>query len=138
MSAALVDIQRKTISAWILFAQGQKDKGLTEMRAAADQEDSIDRPPVAPGPLVPARELLGEMLLEAHQPVLALDAFEADLRIAPGRLNGLYGAGRAAEQAKDLTKAQRYFSELIAECQQADPEQPAVREARAFQLGGKR
>jgi len=138
LSAALVDIQRKTISAWILFAQGQKDKGLTEMRAAADQEDSIDRPPVAPGPLVPARELLGEMLLEAHQPVLALDAFEADLRIAPGRLNGLYGAGRAAEQAKDLTKAQMYFSELIAECQQADPEQPAVREARAFQLGGKR
>jgi len=136
-SASLVDIQRKTLSAWILFAQGQKDKGLTEMRAAADQEDAIDRPPVAPGPLVPARELLGEMLLEAHQPVLALAAFEADLRIAPGRLNGLYGAGRAAEQAKNLTKAQTYFSELLANCQQADPEQPAVREARAFQLGGK-
>jgi len=136
-SASLVDIQRKTISAWILFAQKQKDKGLSEMRAAADQEDAIDRPPVAPGPLMPARELLGEMLLEAHQPVLALDAFETDLRRAPGRLNGLYGAARAAEQAKERTKAQTYFSELLANCQEADPEQPAVREARAFQLGGK-
>lgn len=137
LSAALVDIQRRTVSAWILFAQGQREKSLIEMRSAADQEDAIDRPPVAPGPLVPARELLGEMLLEAQQPMFALDAFEADLRTAPGRLNALYGAGRAAERAKNLSKAQSYFSQLVANCQQADPKHPAVREARAFLLGRK-
>lgn len=66
LSASLVDIQRETISAWISFAQGNKDQALNEMRSAADQEDATDRPPVAPGPIVPARELLGEMLLECN------------------------------------------------------------------------
>ncbi|MGC2447723.1 MAG: hypothetical protein WA477_08760 [Candidatus Sulfotelmatobacter sp.] len=134
LSASLVDIQRKTISAWVSFAQGRKDQGLIEMRSAADQEDAIDRPPVAPGPIVPARELLGEMLMESQQPVLALEAFEADLRVAPGRFNGLYGAGRAAGSAGDLTKAGNYFSQLLANCPQADTENPAVREAREFLL----
>src|SRR3984885_3169317 len=109
LSASLVDIQRKTVSAWISFAQGHKDQGLIEMRSAADEEDATDRPPVAPGPIVPARELLGEMLLESQQPALALEAFEVELRVAPGRLNGLYGAGRAAEREGDLRKAENYF-----------------------------
>ncbi len=135
LSASLVDIQRKTTWAWISFAQGHKDQGLIEMRSAADQEDAIDRPPVAPGPIVPVRELLGEMLLDSQQPALALEAFEADLRVAPGRLNGLYGAGRAAEHAGDFRKAENYFSRLIANCPQADAENPAVREAREFLLG---
>ena len=135
LSASLVDIQRETISAWISFAQGNKDQALIEMRSAADQEDATDRPPVAPGPIVPARELLGEMLLESQQPALALEAFEADLRVAPGRLNGLYGAARAAEHAGDFRKAENYFSRLIANCPQADAENPAVREAREFLLG---
>jgi tetratricopeptide (TPR) repeat protein len=134
LSSSLVDIQRKTISAWISFAQGHKDQGLIEMRSAADQEDSTDRPPVAPGPIVPARELLGEMLLESQQPALALEAFEADLHVAPGRLNGLYGAGRAAESAGDLRKAENYFLQLLANCSQADTENPAVRKAREFLL----
>jgi tetratricopeptide (TPR) repeat protein len=134
LSASLVDIQRKTVSAWISFAQGHKDQGLIEMRSAADQEDSTDRPPVAPGPIVPARELLGEMLLESQQPALALEAFEVELRVAPGRLNGLYGAGRAAEREGDLRKAENYFLQLLANCPQADTENPAVREAQEFQL----
>src|SRR5579862_7388863 len=132
LSASLVDIQRKTISAWMSFVQVHKDQALIEMRRAADQEDSTDRPPVAPGPIVPARELLGEMLLESLQPALALEAFEAELRVAPGRLNGLYGAGRAAERAGDFGKAETYFSRLVANCQQADAENTAVREAREF------
>ena len=132
LSASLVDIQRETISAWISFAQGNKDQALNEMRSAADQEDATDRPPVAPGPIVPARELLGEMLLELQQSALALDEFEADLRIAPERLNGLYGAGRAAERIGDFGKAETYFSRLIANCLQADAENPALREARGF------
>ncbi|HUA16614.1 MAG TPA: hypothetical protein VMG31_15065 [Verrucomicrobiae bacterium] len=138
LSAALVDIQRRAIMAWVLFTQGKKDRALIEMRGAADQEDSIDRPPVAPGPIVPARELLGEMLLEAQKPVLALDAFEADLRTAPSRLNALYGAVRAAKRAKNLSKAQSYFSQLVANCKQAYPEHPVVREDRAFRLAGQR
>jgi tetratricopeptide (TPR) repeat protein len=137
LSVSLVDIQRKTIAAWISVAQGNKDQGLIEMRSAADQEDAIDPPPVAPGPIVPAREPLGEMLLEPQPPALALEAFEADLRVAPGRLNGLYGAGRAAERAGDFRKAENYFSRIIANCAQADAENPAVREARAFQSSAK-
>jgi tetratricopeptide (TPR) repeat protein len=133
LSALLVEIQRKSVAAWILFVQGQKELGLAEMRGAADQEDATDRPPVAPGPIVPARELLGEMLLEAQQPALALEAFEADLRVGPERLNGLAGAGHAAERAGDLKKAAQYYSRVIANCPHADVENAAVSEARAFQ-----
>jgi hypothetical protein len=67
------------------------------MRASADQEDAIEKLPVTPGPIVPAREQLGSLLLEQNQPAVALKEFRIALANAPGRLGALQGAARAAQ-----------------------------------------
>jgi tetratricopeptide (TPR) repeat protein len=83
------------------------------MTAAADLEESMDKHAVTPGQIIPAREMLGQMLLEQKQPADALNAFEAVLKVAPKRFNALYGAGKAAEAAGNTAVAQRYYQELL-------------------------
>lgn len=131
-SADQVDIQRQVVTAWIFLAQGQADVALSQMRAAADHEDATDKLPVTPGAVVPARELLGEMLLQVKQPTNALLAFESVLHDAPGRLNALYGAARSASLAGDPQKAKTYYLQILANCPKADPERPEPRDARIF------
>jgi tetratricopeptide (TPR) repeat protein len=89
-----VAIERQIAEAWLAFAEGRKDEGLSTMRAAADLDDSSEKHPVTPGALLPAREQLGELLLELGKPTEALAQFEASLKRAPRRLAGLYGAAR--------------------------------------------
>ena len=79
------------------------------MTAAADLEDKTEKHPVTPGEVTPARELLGEMLLQMDQPEGALAAFEANLQKHPDRFNRLYGAGLAAEKSGDPDKAANYY-----------------------------
>lgn len=127
-----VDIQREIVGAWITFSEGQKEDALLQMRAAADHEDSTEKHAVTPGPLIPARELLGEMLLESKQPAPALAAFETTLHAAPERLNALYGAARSAELSGDREKAATYYSKLAANCEKADGDRPEIRNAKVF------
>ena len=127
-----VDIQREIVAAWIALAEGKQDDALRQMRAAADHEDATDKHPVTPGAVVPARELQGEMLLEAKQPGPALEAFEATLRVAPERFNALAGAARAAGQAGDREKASTYYAKLLRNCGQADGDRPELRDAKVF------
>ncbi len=89
--AVLVDAQRKSVSAWLLYAHGEKKKALDLMRTAADLEDSVDKNPVTPGAVLPARELLGDMLLLEEEYVAALEAYQECLQINRGRLNSLEG-----------------------------------------------
>jgi tetratricopeptide (TPR) repeat protein len=91
--AILIDAQRKTVEAWIAYSEGKLTEALELMKKAADLEDSVDKHPVTPGAVLPARELLGEMLLLMKNPVEALYAFEMSLKISPNRFNSLYGAG---------------------------------------------
>jgi len=130
--AEQVDIQREIGSAWIAFSERNKDDALRRMRAAADHEDVTDKHPVTPGVVLPARELLGEMLLELNQPMLALEAFETSLRSAPERLHALYGAARAAQLAGNLRKARTYYSKLLTNCIMADGDRLEIREAKTF------
>jgi len=130
-SAALVEIQRQTVVAWVAFAAGQQDDALRQLREAADREDNTEKLPVTPGAIVPARELLGEMLLEAKQPAAALGAFAAVLKSSPERLNALAGAARSARAAGDSASAARYYSHLAANCWSAST-RPELQEARAF------
>jgi hypothetical protein len=90
------------------------------MRLAAELEDGTEKSAVTPGPLVPARELLGEMLLQTNQAALALEQFEATLKSEPGRFRALYGAGRAAALAGRPEVSQRYFRELLKNCERGD------------------
>src|SRR6185295_2907185 len=83
-----IDIGRQVALAWQTFATGKKDEGLAQLSAAADAEDSTDKSAVSPGPLAPARELYGEMLLEAGKTKEALAAFELTMKKEPNRYRG--------------------------------------------------
>lgn len=131
-SAEQVDIQREEVIAWITFDGGKKEEALRQMRAAADHEDATDKLPVTPGAIVPARELLGEMLLEANHPALALEAFETSLKLAPERFNSLAGAAHAAQSAGDRQKAAVYYAKLLANCPQPTGDRPELIEAKQF------
>lgn len=89
--------------AWSAYAEGRADQAVTLMRAAADAEDSVEKRPVTPGPIVPAREQLGELLLQLKQPENAIKEFEAALKMAPQRRGALQGKARAAELVASST-----------------------------------
>ena len=127
-----VDIQRRVALAWQAFAQGQKEQGLAQMKAAADAEDATDKSAVSPGPLAPARELYGFMLLEAGNAKDALAAFEATTKKEPNRFRGTYGAARAAELAGDRAKAKTYYAQLLDIAKDADTERPEIAAAKKF------
>ncbi len=102
------------------------------MRAAADLEDRNEKHIVTPGRIIPARELLGEMLLELKQPGPALKEFEKSLEGYPNRIRAFSGAARAAEAAGNRQKATEYYRKLVALTAKADPEKKEVQEAKAF------
>ena len=127
-----VDIQRESAAAWIALAEGKREEALQQMRSAADHEDRTDKHNVTPGVILPARELLGEMLLELKQPAHAVVEFEATLRTAPNRFNALAGAARAAKLSGDNEKAKTYYAKLLAICEHADGDRPELQYARSL------
>ena len=100
--AAEVEIQIKTTEAWIELKKGNKSRAKDLMRMAADKEDAMEKHPVTPCAVLPARELLGEMLLELKEPALAVKEFEKDLEINPNRRNGTIGLNTANQRAGKL------------------------------------
>jgi tetratricopeptide (TPR) repeat protein len=130
--AGQVDIQRQIATAWIAFASGRKDEGVQLMRAAADAEDATDKAAISPGPIAPARELLGEMLLEAGNAKEALVAFEATMKKEPNRFRGAYGAARAAEAAGNRALAAKYYKQVVTIAKNADSPRPELVRARSY------
>ena len=131
--AEQTEIQRREASAWLALAEGRKVEALAEMRAAADLEDGTEKAAVTPGPLVPARELLGEMLLQLNQPAKALTAFEQTLKKEPNRFRALYGAAKAAAMGENRARARTYYGQLVKICDRGDnPGRLALEEARRF------
>jgi tetratricopeptide (TPR) repeat protein len=111
--AEQVEIQRRSVAAWRALAAGRTGEALAGMQVAAEREDATEKNAITPGPLAPARELLGEMLLTARRPAEALTAFEATLRHEPNRFRTLAGAARAAREAGDRDAARRYSAALL-------------------------
>jgi len=130
--AVLVDSQPITVAAWAAYSEGMTVNALQLMRKAADIEDSVDKHPVTPGAVLPARELLGDMLILAGKYEEAIDAFEASLIISPNRYNSLYGAGYAAESADDIPKAKFYYAKLMELASDADSDRPSLIRAKEF------
>ena len=120
------DIQMKVVEAWALRVEGKTDAAIRAMRAAADHEDSTDKAAVTPGPIKPAREMLGEMLLEAKQPAAALTEFETTISKEPGRFRATLGAARAAETAGDRAKARSHYTRLAKLFERADSNHPEL------------
>jgi Tfp pilus assembly protein PilF len=130
--AEQVDIQFQIATAWLLHAQGKPDDALAAMRAAADAEDKTEKAPVTPGPLAPARELLGAMLLERGANAEALAAFEATLKKEPHRFNATAGAAMAADRLGDKAKATAYYEKLVALAEGSTSDRPALAAARQY------
>ncbi|MEX2124825.1 MAG: hypothetical protein WD795_13100 [Woeseia sp.] len=130
--AGQVDIQHRVATAWVAFADGRKEEGIETLRAAAEAEDASDKSAVTPGPLAPARELLGYMLLEAGNPKSALIEFEKSMIKEPRRFRGAYGAAQAAEAAGDRDKARRYFQALLDIAGDADSALPELERAQEY------
>src|SRR5438045_9800755 len=97
-------------SAWIAASEAKKDEAIEMLRRAADAEDRLGKHPVSPGAFVPIREQLGSLLLETGQSKEAQREFEAELKIYPGRLRGLYGAAGAAEAIGEKGNANSHYA----------------------------
>ena len=107
-----IEVQRQEVAAWILHASGKGSEAVKAMTAAAELEESMDKAPVTPGPIIPAREMLADLLMQQARPSEALGEFEAVLRVAPNRFNALWGAAISAEKAGKIAEAATYFRRL--------------------------
>lgn len=111
--AGQVQIQIQAGEAWILFREGRNKEALSLMEDAAHMEESTQKSPVTPCEVIPATELLANMLLEMGKSKEALAAYETDLKEHPNRFNGLYGAARACAAIHDFKKESEYNKKLI-------------------------
>ncbi|MEQ1516255.1 MAG: hypothetical protein ABL931_07180 [Usitatibacteraceae bacterium] len=112
--AGQAEIQIETVNAWLTRAAGKHEEALRQLRAAADHEDGTEKSAVTPGPIIPVREQLGDMLMAMKRPRLALAEYERAIAKEPNRFRSLYGAARAAEAIKDVASAQKYYRQLLA------------------------
>jgi tetratricopeptide (TPR) repeat protein len=123
-----VEVQRREVAAWSAASSGKMDDAVKLARSAAELEESMDKAAVTPGAVLPAREMLAEILAKGNHPAEALVDYERVLKIAPNRFNALYGAARSAEQAGNETSAKEYFQKLLEVA--AGEERPELRTAR--------
>ncbi len=107
------DVKRNEIVGWKAFAENQPEAAVGAMRQAADQQDKMGQDEVD----IPAREMLGDLLLLEHKPAEALKEYRVALKKSPNRLNGLLSAGDAAEQAGLPNEAGEFYK---AAAQQTD------------------
>jgi tetratricopeptide (TPR) repeat protein len=121
-----VQIQIKASQAWMKFKEGKNDEALMLMKLAADMEDKTEKHPVTPSEVIPARELLADLLLQMNKPDQALEAYEANLKKHPNRFNGLCGAGLAAEKSGKLEKADAYYQQLMSMVDPANSTRPEL------------
>src|SRR5215469_6084475 len=110
-----MDTGRDEIQAWIAFAEGNNDEAEQIMRKVADKQDTYGKGEVE----IPAREMLADILLESNHPEKALAEYQASMKIDPNRFNVLYGAGRAAQMAKQPAVAEKYHAQLVKNCVEA-------------------
>jgi tetratricopeptide (TPR) repeat protein len=129
-----VEILRLAAAGWAARAAKKDDEALELLRSAARLDDSIEKHPVTPGAIAPARELLADLLLDLGRPREALEEYEAVLRVAPKRLRATAGAARAAELAGDRARAQAHHADLLSFCDSAST-RPETRAAKAFVAG---
>ena len=130
--ATQVQIQINAAQGWINLAKGNKTDALSFMKQAAKLESETSKHPVTPGEILPAYELLGDMLLTLNKPVEALDVYELNLKVHPGRFNGIYGAAKAAEQSGNQEKAKFYFEQLIELTKNSNSDRPELIEAKSY------
>jgi tetratricopeptide (TPR) repeat protein len=127
-----IEVQRLGASGILAHVQGDDQKAVEQVRAAADLEATMDKHPATPSAVLPARELLADLLLELNQPDAASKEYKEVLRTDPNRFRSVLGAARAAKQSGDTAAAHDAYQKLVALSKQATPERPELAEAKAF------
>ncbi len=130
--ATQVEIQEIGARAWIAYAGGETDEALRLMSRAAELEATTEKNPVTPSEVLPAGELLGDMLADLERYQDALAAYQTALDRSPNRLNSLFGAGRAAELAGDAATARTYYGQVLELLAESAAPNPRLEHARAF------
>ena len=105
-----VQVQIEAVKSWILLAEGKQDDALMLAATAADREDAVDKHPVTPGEVLPARELYADMLYASGDHAKSLEQYRVVLAGSPNRLNALLGAARAASGMDDTVTAENYMA----------------------------
>ncbi len=129
--ATQIEIQQLSVNAWRAFADGNADLAMQVMRRATDLEASTNKHAVTPGEILPAQELLGDMLLELDQPAAALTAYRTALLRSPNRFNAIYGAAVAAERSGNPAQARQYYQALTDMCADAETDRARLAQSRA-------
>jgi tetratricopeptide (TPR) repeat protein len=135
--ATVVEAQRLAAEAWVTFASGDAAGALRLARQGADLEGTVEKHPVTPGPLLPARELLGDLLMKLDRPAEALGEYETTLTQERNRARATFGAARAAEAAGDEAGAARHYRALLELLENADEDRPDLQAARRWAGSGR-
>ena len=127
-----IEIQAEVVTGLALVAEGKLAEGVDTLRKAADREDATEKSAVTPGPILPAREVLGNVLLEAAQPANALREYEAVMKKEPNRLRATASAAMAAERSGDAARARDLHARVLELAAGADTPLPEVAQAKRF------
>jgi tetratricopeptide (TPR) repeat protein len=129
--AKQVEVQRLAASGILAHAKGNDKEAIELARAAADLDASMDKHPATPAEVVPARELLADLLLEVNEPAAALKEYEQTVSAERNRFRSILGIARAAKQTGDTAKAREAYGKLVT-LASADTDRPEVAEAKTF------
>ena len=110
--ASQIEVQRREVAAWLAQTTGKTADAIAAIRSAAELEESMEKHPVTPGPVTPAREMLAQLLALQGRNHESVAEYEAVLRVAPNRFDALYGVASAAEKSGDPARARQYFEKL--------------------------
>ena len=130
--ASQVEVQRLAAAGILAHVRGDNKKAVALVRAAADLEATMDKHPATPSSVLPARELLADLLLELNQPAAAPAAYRGTLSADRNRFRSLLGAARAAKQTGDSATAHDAYRKLLALSKPAGPERSELAEARSY------
>ena len=119
------------LRAWLAHVEGEKESSVALMREAVELETSTPKPPVTPGPTLPAPELLGDLLMEQKHPADALAAYKRSMELYPRRFNSVLGAARAARETDDKPAMRAFYKQLL-EVADGGTRQPALEEAKKY------
>jgi Tfp pilus assembly protein PilF len=114
------------VSAWISLAEGDTQTALGLAQAAANREDAVDKHPVTPGEVLPARELYADMLYQTGAYDKALENYLRVLSGSPNRLNALLGVAHTAQRMGDATSAADYYALARNQASNGNPERAGL------------
>jgi len=127
-----IEVERLAAAGIVALVRGDDKKAVALVRAAADLDATMDKHPVTPSSVLPAREVLADLFLELNQPAAALVEYRTMLSTDPNRFHSLLGEARAAKQTGDSATARDAYQKLVALIKPVSPERAELAEARSY------